>query len=340
MNDDDLIARTRELVHRSCGVEADLLLYIAEIDARELYLERAYPSMILFCMKELGFSEGTAFYRIFVARAARRLPAMLDALRTGRVHLAGLRVLAPHLTEENQHHVLAGAAGKSRREIEEIAAALAPKPPVRDSVRKLPVRAAGANEDPVLALPMAANAAPPAAPPVRPLHRFAVAPLSADTFEVKFTASRVVRDKLRKAQDLLRHRVPDGNLEQVFEKALDALITNLEKERFAVVRKPRKDLPPSPVVSPSRDVPDAIKRAVFERDKGRCAYVGEDGTRCPETGGLEFDHLDGWAMTRVHDVHRIRLACRAHNRHAAKQLYGADFMEHMRKRRSACPGAS
>src|SRR5256885_6795882 len=140
MNDDDLIASTRELARKSNGVEAELLLYLGEIDARKIYRERASPSMIAFCMRELNFSEGAAANRVFVPRVARQLPAVLEALRTGAVHLSGLRVLVPHLDEENHERVLALAAGKSKREIEELAASLSPKPPVPDDVRKLPNR--------------------------------------------------------------------------------------------------------------------------------------------------------------------------------------------------------
>jgi hypothetical protein len=59
----------------------------------------------------------------------------------------------------------------------------------------------------------------------------------------EFTGSREIHDKLRQAQDLLRHRVPSGHLAVVFEKALDALIANLMKERFGVGRKPGTDSP-------------------------------------------------------------------------------------------------
>src|SRR5947207_14396138 len=80
--------------------------------------------------------------RIFVARAARRLPALIEALRSGKVHLGGLRLLAPLLTVENHLDVLARAAGKSKRQIEEIVARLAPKPPVAAAIRKLPEQTA------------------------------------------------------------------------------------------------------------------------------------------------------------------------------------------------------
>src|SRR5438045_8417633 len=85
MNDDDLIASTRELARKSNGVEAELLLYLGEIDARKLYRERASPSMIAFFMREFNFYEGAAFNQIFVARDARTVTAMVDTLGTGHV---------------------------------------------------------------------------------------------------------------------------------------------------------------------------------------------------------------------------------------------------------------
>src|SRR5438093_12942149 len=76
----------------------DLLVHLGEVDERKLYLECAFPSMFEFCVGELRFSEDAAYNRIMVARAARRLPAVIEAMRSGQVHLSGLRLLAPHLT--------------------------------------------------------------------------------------------------------------------------------------------------------------------------------------------------------------------------------------------------
>src|SRR5207244_12733399 len=132
LSNDELLAATRDLVRRSCSVEAELLVHLGEIDERKLYLDRAFSSMFTFCTRELGFSEGAAYNRILVARAARKLPALIDSIRTGRVHLAGLRLLAPHLTQENQEHLLAKAAGRTKDEIAELVAALAPRPPTAD----------------------------------------------------------------------------------------------------------------------------------------------------------------------------------------------------------------
>ena len=65
--------------------------------------------------------------------------------------------------------------------------------------------------------PVAAQSAPPRA------QRAVIAPLSEDTFTVHFTASRALRDKFRRAQDLLRHRLPSGDIAGIFDKALDSL---------------------------------------------------------------------------------------------------------------------
>ena len=334
MNDDDLVTTTREIASKSNGVEAELLLYLGEIDARKLYRERASPSMIAFCMREFNFSEGAAFNRIFVARAARKVPAMLDALRSGAVHLTGLRLLIPHIDEESHEKVLALAAGKSKREIEELVAALSPKPPIPDDVRKLP------NRELALCTPPATDTSAETPPLPRAERRSVIAPLSADTFKIQFTGSRAFRDKLRQAQDLLRHRVPNGDLAQVFEKALDVLIAKVLKERFAVGRKPRRPSVPGPVASDSHDAPDPTKREVYERDEGRCAFVDESGNRCPARGFLELDHIDGYARTHVHDADRSRLLCRTHNQLLAEQLYGRVFMERLRQERKEAKAAA
>jgi len=341
LSSSQLLSATRELVQKSRGIEVDLLEHLGEIDERKLYLEGPYPSMFVFCVGEYGFSEDVASQRIAVARAARRLPAILDALRSGRVHLTGLRLLAPHLTAENVAAVLAEATGKSTRQIEELVARLAPKPPVPTVIRKVPAQATP--EKPPRTLFESAGTAvshdssgateswpAPTSPPVprSDERRAVIKPLAEETFKFQFTASRACRDKLRQAQDLLRHRVPDGDVGTIVEKALDALIERVTKERFGEVRKPRRTA--AEPVSGSRHIPSAIQREVFERDSGRCTFTDERGRRCEEKGWLEFDHLDGFARTHLHDADRIRLLCRAHNQCAAERMYGRDFMQRAR----------
>ena len=117
LSSSDLRSATRELVRRSSDLEAELLVHIGEIDERKLYLDWAFPSMFAYCVGELGFSEDAACNRINVARAARQMPAILQVLRSGQVHLAGLRLLAPHLTAENQGSGLHGTGARIARAV-------------------------------------------------------------------------------------------------------------------------------------------------------------------------------------------------------------------------------
>ncbi len=63
-------------------------------------------------------------------------------------------------------------------------------------------------------------------------------PLSKDRFALQVTVSRCTHDKLRYAQDLLSHQLPSGDLAEVLDLALDALIGKLEKRKFAATSRP------------------------------------------------------------------------------------------------------
>ena len=80
----DLRSATQQLVLRSHGVEAALLVHLGQIEERKLYLDWSFSSMFGYCVGELGFSEDVACNRISLARAARRMPIILDVEGTGR----------------------------------------------------------------------------------------------------------------------------------------------------------------------------------------------------------------------------------------------------------------
>ena len=62
---------------------------------------------------------------------------LLTMLEDGRLHLSGIVELAPHLTDENCDELLARATHKTKREILELVAEIAPKPDVPPVMRKL-----------------------------------------------------------------------------------------------------------------------------------------------------------------------------------------------------------
>ena len=75
-----LLRETKEIVERDRLTTAELISHLAEVDARKLYLEAAFPSMHAWCVRKLGMSEDAASKRIQAARAARAFPAIFPAL--------------------------------------------------------------------------------------------------------------------------------------------------------------------------------------------------------------------------------------------------------------------
>ena len=140
VSDDTLLLGLFEILKRTRHDEAELVAHIAEVDARKLYLREAAPSMFSYCTGVLHLSEPEAALRIRVARASRKHPVVLAMLRDGRLHLSGIALLAPVLTRENRRALLKRATHKSKREIEEIVAELAPRPDAAGTMRRLPTR--------------------------------------------------------------------------------------------------------------------------------------------------------------------------------------------------------
>jgi hypothetical protein len=68
-------------------------------------------------------------------------------------------------------------------------------------------------------------------------------------------------------------------------------------------------------------VPAAVRREVWARDNGQCAFVGAKG-RCEERGFLEFHHVIPFAEGGEATAENLHLRCRAHNAYEARKQFG------------------
>ena len=163
--------------------------------------------------------------------------------------------------------------------------------------------------------------------PMEPLPpRSKVAPLSPGRFELRTTLSQTVHDKLRYAQSLVGPAVPSGDVAQVLEHALDALIEKREKRVFAACTRtrPRRGAPTG------RYVPAEVRRTVSQRDGRQCTFHSDAGKRCTARANLQFDHIDPVARGGESTASNLRLRCRAHNQYTAERMFGAGFMKQKR----------
>jgi len=300
--------------------------------------------MFDYAVRALRMSEAEAYPRIQTARLGRQFPRVLELLGSGALHLTTIKLLAAHLTPDNHVQLLERARGKSKREVEQLVASIAPKPDVPNQLRKLPQplgtrtcqpqlpQSLGSHSQPqlrgslgshtsqsqlpgslhaadvtgpassvrtddagvpkaspersaaaaVAALPrsaearanathalhaqaglatfdaaatsvqpsletsgvqqssadavclaVAADSQKPAFALQMPRSRASCTPLRPGRYKLQLSVGQEVHDKLEQLQELLRHRVPDGDLARIVELAVDGLFDKTLKQRFA-----------------------------------------------------------------------------------------------------------
>jgi hypothetical protein len=331
LTDSELISELAQLAGTERKATVALIIRLAEFDARRLYEGAGFSSTFKYCIEVLRLSEDAAFNRIEAARLGRKYPAVLDMLGSGALSPTTARLVAKHLTPENREHLLAEAAGKSKHEVEKLLSAKFPQPDAEPLVRRLPMTemtsASVAVPWPTIATEPAQSSETRIVMP-RPDPRPVVRATSGERYLIRFSASAATRDKLRLAQDLLGHAVPNGDVAEVFDRALTLLVEELQRRKFGAVRRPRAA---GGQGKASRNVPAEVRRAVMRRDGSCCAFVAPDGRRCGERRFLEFHHVHPYCAGGKATIENIQVRCRTHNRYEAELFFrtlydGADFV--------------
>src|SRR5258706_15170843 len=105
------------------------------------------------------------------------------------------------------------------------------------------------------------------------------------------TVDQSIHEKLQYARQLLGHQVPSGDLVTGFGRALDSLIRELEKQKFAATERPRPgQWEPEPG---ERFVPGAGKRPARDRRGGRGACGPDRGRRWAPRARRQCDDIEG-----------------------------------------------
>jgi len=317
LGDDELLAALLSLVRRDNELLAELLAHLAELDQRRLYLDLGFPSLHAYCTTALGMCESTALRRITAARVCRKFPDVLSRVAKGELHLSAVCSMSPHLDWNNAPELIGLCTNQSRRKVDEILAARFPRADVREKVR--------------------------------------LDPLSSDRYGLHFTIDAEALEELERVRALARHRLPEGELSELFKLAMRTLRIELEKQRFSVGKKkrvraaatplsdsagestpPKADaveetsVPPPPAEVERETIgrrPSAeVAREVYARDRGQCTFVAKDGRRCGSREFIEFDHIDPRGLGGEPTAKNLRLRCREHNQLYARQVYGDERM--------------
>ncbi len=124
------------------------------------------------------------------------------------------------------------------------------------------------------------------------------------------------QEKLCRARELFGAGQPASELGPIFDRVLDALVAMLARRRARATPKPRA--PRGRRGVSVRHIPPDVRRVVWSRDGGQCAFVGTGGMRCACTRGLEFDLVAPVELGGTWAVENVRLLCRVHKEYVAE----------------------
>ena len=161
--------------------------------------------------------------------------------------------------------------------------------------------------------------------PVR--SRAEVRPISEDQWSLRATIDAACKEELETLKALLSHKVPDGDLGAVLREAIRCGIEKHRNRKGATA--PAQERRSKAEAGGSR-IPAAVRREVWKRDGGSCAWIGDDGRRCGSRWQLEIDHILPLALGGSSTADNLRLTCRAHNMLHAEHVYGRAHMDRYR----------
>lgn len=312
--------RIRSLILKEREITLEILEALSVVEKRMLHAEMGFSSLHEYCVKGLGYSEGAAYRRIASMRLIEGLSKEAKektekAITEGKLSLSSISTLHGFFQEEKREgkeipvsekeKLLLQIEGKSKREAEEEIARIKP-----DRVRKDQERV-----------------------------------LTETETEVRFTADKILLEKLNRLRALLSHKHPHATYQSLLTEMADFMLKRIDpvekEERRVKVKATQTELkkesnvsPASPSIariisSPERSerntqinqryIRASIKREIWKKHEGQCCYEDpKTKRRCESRHFLEHEHIQPIAKGGTSERENLRLYCRTHNRLAAR----------------------
>ena len=200
LSDHDVVSSLDDLAGRDRRTGAAIVAHLVVVAERSIHLDLGYSSLVEYCEDRLRCSKDMAYKRAAAVKVARMHPEVLGWLADGEMTLSGLAQLAPHRDDDE---LVAMARGKSRREIQKLAAACHPDP----DWNRIQTR---------------------------------VRPVAEGLSKIEMTVPDQLLAQIEEALDLDSHIDPGRNVVDLLERALEMYLATRKRNRFGLTPAPRQ----------------------------------------------------------------------------------------------------
>ena len=193
LQDKEILGRVTELSKYERKTQSLFLLYLAEVEKRQLHAVLGYSSLFRFCVEHLNYSEASSLKRIQAARAGNNFPEILEYIQKGEMTLKVVSLISPYLKQGEGIKLIPLCRNKKTREVEKLIAARFPNQDKNDKIRRQKIEI-----------------------------------LSEQRIHFSFTADAELGGMVERAKDLLSNKYPQLRLEHVFTEALKSLLGQID----------------------------------------------------------------------------------------------------------------
>ncbi|OYZ16187.1 MAG: hypothetical protein B7Y39_16035 [Bdellovibrio sp. 28-41-41] len=300
----NLDSNLKLLVTNEREILSEILIHIAEVERRKLYLTYGYCSLFEYLTKRIGYANGSAQRRIDAARLSFDAPDVIEKLESGELNLAQVSLLQKSIRE-----VQASSKTKIEPQVKE------------DLVEKLSNKSFTESE---VLVSQALN--------IKPKEYTKTMHQKDESIRLEITFTKVQWAKLVKMRELLSNSLPYGNSwDQVLEYVSESVIQKKDKSQV-VTKKSTVDRekvnkesnsssfkPEYPVKVARKVIPRVVQRKIFQRDQC-CQYKDKNtGKQCESKWRLTIDHIRPVWAGGGNTSENLRVLCANHNREIYRQ---------------------
>ena len=285
---------------------SDLLKALIDISEREIYFQFEVTSLHDYCVDVLDLPPQTAYDFTDVIRTSKLIPALAQAVISGRTTISKARRVCSVITVENQKGWIDLACECSQKIIKKAVAMANPRSIVPETLNYV--------SGDVLELRLAVSES--------------WAELLADTKDLMsqgeqravsaeealfslMTAFKQKNDPVKKAE---RAKVRDEKQQSQEQESKVADTQTNDRESTEINADVARVRSSGNINSSARYRPRLVEYVVDLRDQNQCTYVDRYGRRCRAKRWLEKHHITAFANGGMHTANNLETLCSGHHR--------------------------